>query len=71
MVVLKEKAIEGRRIKNESGCVEGGGIEGKRMKGTIDTNVSLYWGIERGEERVVVLKEKAIEGRKMKRKSGC
>ena len=42
-------------------------IEGKRMKGTIDTNVSLYWGIERGEESMVVLKEKAIEGRKMKR----
>ena len=32
----------GRR---ESGRVEGGGIEGKKMKGTIDINISLYWGI--------------------------
>ena len=51
--------------------LKGKGIEGRRMKGTIDTNVSLYWRIERGEERVVVLKEKVIEGRRMKSESGC
>ena len=38
MVVLKEKAIEGRRMKGGWG-------------GLIDKNVSFCWGIWRGEER--------------------